>query len=190
MTTQEHQPTRETMQEKTLEVVHIIEEKSVETVLIVEKDVKPYEQLLIKCKDDWIHHLAQALAFSFLTTLASIATLLSIFALLLRNLDTQAQHMLTVGLESIFPPPLSSPVGEVFSKAYDTLSHASGIGVFFTLLVAILFGQMLFSLMESCFDVIYHLAPRPFLRRHLVAILMLLLFFALTPIIVLASAAP
>src|SRR5205085_5692162 len=91
---------------------------------------------------------------------------------------------------SIFPPPLASPVGEVFSKAYDTLSHASGIAVFFTLLIAILFGSFLFSLMESCFDVIYHLPPRPYLRRHLVAIVMLLLFFALTPIIVLVSDAP
>src|SRR5438105_4460606 len=122
------------MRQKSLQVVHTIEEESLEVVYTVEKDVKPYEQLLIKCKEDWIHHLAQALAFSFLTTLASIATLLSIFALLLRNLDTQAQHMLTAGLASIFPPPLASPVGEVFSKAYDTLSHASGIAVFFTLL--------------------------------------------------------
>src|SRR5438067_9825417 len=146
MATQEHQPSEETMRDKSFEVAHTIEEKSLKAVLTVEKDAKPFEQLLIKCKDDWIHHLAQALAFSFLSTLASIATLLSIFALLLRNLDTQAQHILTRGLESIFPSPLSSPVGEVFSKAYDTLSHASGIGVFFTLLVAILFGQMLFSL--------------------------------------------
>ena len=179
MATQEHQPSEDRMREKSLEVAHT-----------VGKDVKPYEQLLIKCKDDWIHHLAQALAFSFLTTLASIATLLSIFALFLRNLDAQSQRMLTRGVASIFPAPLSAPIGEVFSKAYDTFSHTSGIGVFFTLLVAILFGQMLFSLMESCFDVIYHLPPRPFLRRHLVAILMLLLFFALTPIIVLVSAGP
>ena len=190
MATQEHQPSEDTMREKSLEAVHTIEEKSLYAVQTVEKDVRPLEQLLIKCKDDWIHHLAQALAFSFLTTLASIATLLSIFGLILRHLDKQAQHILTVGLESIFPPPLSSPVGEVFNKAYGALSHAGGMGVLFTLLVAILFGQMLFSLMESCFDVIYHLAPRPFLRRHLVAIVMLLLFFALTPLIILASAGP
>ena len=44
--------------------------------------------------------------------------------------------------------------------------------------------------MESCFDVIYHLPPRPFVRRHLVAIIMLLLLAALIPIIIAASAAP
>ena|SRR2546421_9843760 len=191
MTTQEHQPSGEMMQEKTLEVVYIVEEKSLETVLIIERDVKPYEQLMIKCKDDWIHHLAQALAFSLLTALVPIAVLLlSIFDVILRNLDTGAQHMLTGGLESIIPSPLSSPVGEVVGKAFDTLSHASLIAELFTILLAILFGSFLFSMMESCFDLIYHLPPRPFLRRHLVAIVMLSLFVALTPIIILASAAP
>jgi len=191
MTMQEHQPTGETLQEKTLEVVYIIEEKSVETVLIVEKDVKPYEQLLIKCKDDWIHHLAQALSFSLLTNLVAIAILLlAIVHVIQVNLDKQAQQMLTGGLESIIPQPLSLPVGDVVNKAFDTLSHASAIAVFFIILPAILFGSFLFSLMESCFDVIYHLPPRPFVRRHLVAIVMLLLFAVLTPIIILASAAP
>src|SRR5437763_1641634 len=177
MTTQEHQPTRETMQEKTLDVVHIIEEKSVDTVLIVEKDVKPYEQLLIKCKDDWIHHLAQALSFSLLTNLVAIAILLlAIGHVIQGNLDKQAQQMLTGGLESIIPQPLSLPVGDVVNKAFDTLSHASAIAVFFIILPAILFGSFLFSLMESCFDVIYHLPPRPFVRRHFV-VTMLLFFY-------------
>jgi membrane protein len=180
MTTQEHQPSEDTMREKSLEIMHN-----------VEKDAKPLERLLVKCKDDWIHHLAQALAFSWLIALVPITTLVvSISDLILRNLDTQAQHMLTGGLASTIPPPLSSPVSEILSKASNTLSHASGIEVLFILLTAILLGQMLFSLMESCFDVIYHLPPRPFLRRHLVAIVMLLVFVALTPIIILASSAP
>jgi membrane protein len=191
MATQEYQPTGETMQEKTLEVVQIVEQKTLVTVQIVEKDVKPYENLLIKCKDDWIHHLAQALSFSLLTNLVAIAVLLlAIVHVILANLGTQTQKMLTGHLESIIPPPLSSPIGEIISKAFDTLSHASPVAVLFIILPAILFGSFLFSLMESCFDVIYHLPPRPFIRRHLVAIVMLLLFAALTPIIVLASAAP
>jgi YihY family inner membrane protein len=191
LTTQEHQPTGETMQEKTLEVVQIVEEKTLVTVHIVEKEVKPYKSLLIKCKDDWIHHLAQALAFSLLTNLVSIAILLLVIVHVVQvNLDRQVQQMLTGHLESIIPQPLSLPVGEVVSKAFDTLSHASPVAVFFIILPAIVFGSFLFSLMESCFDVIYHLSPRPFVRRHLVAVVMLLLFAALTPIITLASAAP
>ncbi len=58
MTTQEPQPSTDTIREKSLETVHVVEKK-----------MKPYEELFLKCKDDWIHHLAQALAFSLLTTL-------------------------------------------------------------------------------------------------------------------------
>jgi uncharacterized BrkB/YihY/UPF0761 family membrane protein len=53
-----------------------------------------------------------------------------------------------------------------------------------------LFGSFFFSLMESCFDVIYHLPPRPFLRRHLVAMGMLLVFVALTTISMVVATAP
>lgn len=191
MTTQERQPSENTTRKKSLEAEHALEEKSLEVVKTVEKDLKPVEQLLIKCKDDWIHHLAQALSFSLLTGLMPIAVLLlAVVHLVLGNVDARTQRMFTGHLEGIIPPPLSSPIGEVVGKGFDTLSHTSGIAVFFTLLLAILFGQMLFSLMESCFDVIYHLPPRPFVRRHLVAIAMLLLFVTLTPIIVLTSAAP
>src|SRR5256885_16508588 len=52
---QQEQPAAETMREKTLETVQAVEQKA-----------KPYEDLFIKCKDDWVHHLAQALAFSSL----------------------------------------------------------------------------------------------------------------------------
>jgi uncharacterized BrkB/YihY/UPF0761 family membrane protein len=44
--------------------------------------------------------------------------------------------------------------------------------------------------MEACFDVIYHLPPRPFLRRHIVALGMLGIFVVLEPIIILAAIAP
>jgi hypothetical protein len=131
---------------------------SSEAVQAVAKDVKPYEQLLIKCRDDWIHHLAQALAFSLLVALVNISILLlSLFDVTLGRLDTKTQHILTGDLESIIPSPLSSSVREVINKAFDTLSHSSGITVFLIILLAILLGSFLFSLMESCFDVIYHL---------------------------------
>src|SRR5438445_13043353 len=116
MSAQEHQPPEDAIQEKTLsedatrekssEVIYTFEEESLLVVHTVEKDVKPYVQLLIKCKDDWIHHLAQALAFSWLIALVPMITLIvSIFDIILRNLDTHAQHLLTGGLAGIIPQP-------------------------------------------------------------------------------------
>lgn len=180
MTTQEPQPSTNTMREKSLE-----------TVQVVEKKMKRYEELFLKCKEDWIHHLAQALAYSFLTAIVSIAIiLLPIFNAILGKLDTQMQYMFAIRLESLFPPPLSSQITQVFSKALDIFSHTSPIAKLATFLLAALLGSFLFSLMESCFDVIFHLPPRPFLRRHIVALGMLFLYTALAPIIILAATAP
>lgn len=164
---------------------------SVHTVQRAEKDVKPYEQLFIKCKNDWIHHLAQALAFSLLTGLVSITLLLlSIFGAILRFLDLQTQHSLNRQFEALIPPPLTSPTSQVLINAFDKFSHASAIVVVLTIGFAILFGSFFFSLLEMCFDVIHHLAPRPFLRRHIIAIGMLFLFIVLMLIIIVASTLP
>jgi len=180
LTTREPQPSTDTMHKKSLETVQVVEKKAI-----------PYEELFIKCKDDWIHHLAQALAFSLLTAIVPIAILLlSIFSRILGILDTQTQQILTGQLDAIIPSPLSSQAIQVFNQAYDAFSKDSAIVVVFTFLLAVLLGSFLFSLMETCFDVIFHLPPRPFLRRHIVALGMLCLYVALAPIIILASAAP
>jgi hypothetical protein len=57
---------------------------------VVEKNMRAYEELFIKCKEDWIHHLAQALAFSFLTALVPLVTLLLIvYHAIVGQLNTQ-----------------------------------------------------------------------------------------------------
>jgi uncharacterized BrkB/YihY/UPF0761 family membrane protein len=168
-----------------------IGKKSLEEVQVVEKKMRPSEQLLLKCKEDWIVHLAQALSFSFLMTLVSLAyILLPIYSAILGTMNTQMQILFTIRLEELFPSPLSTQVALVFSKALDIFSQASPVAKLGTLLLAVLLGSNLFSLMEACFDVIYHLPPRPFLRRHLVALGMLGLFVVLEPIIILAAIAP
>jgi uncharacterized BrkB/YihY/UPF0761 family membrane protein len=180
MTTQEPQPTTDTMREKSLK-----------TVQVVEKKMKLYEELFLKCKDDWIHHLAQALAFSLLTSLVYIAIiLLPMFNAILGKLDIQTRHLFTGRLEAIFPSPLSTQATPMFSKAIDMFSHAPLIAQLALFLLAAMFGSFLFSLMEACFDVIFHLPPRPYLRRHIVALGMLLLYVVLAPIIIVAAAAP
>ena len=166
-------------------------DKSLEAALVVEKDIKPLEKLFIKCKEDWIHHLAQALAFSLLTILVPITVLLLVtFGAISWWLDAPTQHMLTMRLENIMPAPFSAPATEMFSKAFNAYSHASILAEFIIVALAILFGSFFFSLLELCFDVIYHLQPRPMLRRHIVAIGMLFLFIALTSILIVASVAP
>src|SRR5260370_20611766 len=117
MTTGEPQPSTDTIGEKTLEAAQV-----------VEKSIKAYEQLLLKCKDDWIHHLAQALAFSLLTALAPISILLlSIFSVILGKLDVQTQHLFAGRLEAVIPPPLSTQAVLMLSKTFDAFTHAPAI---------------------------------------------------------------
>ena len=149
-------------------------DKSLKAALVIEKDIKPLEKLFIKCKEDWIHHLAQALAFSLLTILVPITVLLLVaFGAISWWLDAPTQHMLTIRLESIMPAPFSAPATEMLSKAFDAYSHASIFAEFIIVVLAILFGSFFFSLLELCFDVIYHLIGT-----------------ALTSILILASVAP
>src|SRR6266487_4300935 len=178
-------------EEKSPETVHPLEKKSLEAVQTVEKDMKPYGQLLIKCKEDWIHHLAQALAFSYLAALVPNAILVvGTFGLIQGKFDTQVRQMLTSNLGAGAPSQLSSFLDQVLGQAFGIFAHGSAIAIFITLVLAVLFGSLFFSLLETCFDVIYHLPPRPFLRRHIVAIVMLFLFLALTLISIVVLNAP
>src|SRR5436853_5263518 len=128
-------------------------DKSHKAALVIEKDIKPLEKLFIKCKEDWIHHLAQALSFSLLTTLIPIAiVLLSIFSRILGLFDTQTQKIFSRSLDTIIPQPLALQTTLVFSKAYDALSHDPPVVIVFLFLFYVVFGSFLFSLMEACFD--------------------------------------
>ncbi len=191
MATQAHQPGGETMRGRSLGAVHTVEEKSLETVHVVEKEVTPFEQLLVKCKEDWIHHLAQALAFSYITAIVSGAILVvGIFGLIHGKFDTQLRQILTSNLGAGTPSQLSSFFDQTFGQALGTFTHSSPIVISLLLVLAILIASFFFSLLESCFDVIYHLPPRPFLRRHLVAIVMLLLYLVINTISLLLTQAP
>jgi membrane protein len=161
-------------------------ERSLEAVQEAEQHVKPYKLFLLKCQNDWVFHLAQALAFSFLTALVSLATL---FGGILGKFDFTRSALLW-GVETLLPPPLASPVVEVFRTAFEKFAHAPLFLVILTLALAALLGSFFFSLLEGCFDLIYHLPPRPFLRRHLIALVMLVVFVILSSLIILAATAP
>src|SRR5437764_13341924 len=141
MTTREPQQSPKTVGKKSLEAVQEVEQKA-----------KPYEELFIKCKDDWIHHLAQALAFSSL--MAFVPNSILVFAvsdLILGKMDSQTWHVLIGGLLANTPSPLLSPLTQILGNAYNTLAHTSVIAVLFTIVLAVLLGSFFFSLMETCF---------------------------------------
>ena len=143
-----------------------------------------------KIQNDWMTHLAQALAFSLVTALIPIAVLLiGILGLFIGSLNKSASTKLLGNLAKSFQGgPLSSQ--DFLTSAASKLSSSSGLLIFIAIIVALIFGSRLFVLMEMCFDVIYRLQPRSFVPKNLIAIGMLVLFMILTPFLILASTVP
>lgn len=142
-----------------------------------------------KFQNDWSPHLAQALAFSLITAIVPIAILLlAIVGNFLGALDPRAKGTFISHVTHAFPAQFSSQ--DVVNSAINKLSSSSGLLAFVAIVIALLFGSRLFTLMEVCFDVIYRLKPRPFVKKNLTALVMLILFIIFVPILVLASTVP
>lgn len=160
-----------------------------EAVDTVKQSTKSFSDFFKKFKNDWSHHLAQALAFSLITAIVPIAILLLAFVVnFIGSLDSKAETQLINHLTKAFPAQF--PSGDVLTSALHKLSSASGLLTFIAILTALLFGSRLFTLMEVCFDVIYRLKPRPGMKKNVVAIVMLVVFVILIPILVLAATVP
>ena len=143
-----------------------------------------------KFQNDWVVHLAQALAFSLVTALVPIAILLlAIVGSILGGLSKSAQNAFDSNIQHALPSQLHISQ-DVIQSASSKLASSSGFLAVIAVIVALIFGSRLFTLMEACFDIIYRLQPRPFLKKNGIAILMLIVFVILTPILVLAGTIP
>ena len=143
-----------------------------------------------KFKNDWTVHLAQALAFSLVTALIPIAILLlAIVGSIIGGLSKSAKAAFDSNIAKALPSQLHISQS-VIQSASSRLSSSSGLLTIIAIIVAVIFGSRLFTLMEACFDVIYRLQPRSFVKQNAVAIIMLIVFVILTPILVLAGTVP
>lgn len=150
---------------------------------------KSFADFTKKFKNDWSHHLAQALAFSLITAMVPVAILLlAIVVNFIGSLDHNAEAQLINHLMKAFPSQF--PSSQVLQSALNKLSSASGFLTFIAVVTALLFGSRLFTLMEVCFDSIYRLKPRTGLKKNGMAIVMLVIFVVLIPVLVLASSVP
>lgn len=150
---------------------------------------KSFADFAKKFKNDWSHHLAQALAFSLITAMVPIAILLlAIVVNFIGSLDHNAEAQLLTHITKAFPAQF--PSSEFLRSAVNKLSSASGLLTFIAIVTALLFGSRLFTLMEVCFDSIYRLKPRTGLKKNGIAVVMLIVFVILIPVLVLASSVP
>src|SRR5713101_6385017 len=158
--------------------------QALQSVQIVEKDIKPFAEFLLKLGNDWSLTLAASLAYHLLVAMFPIViVLLSIFGLF-----PGTRQFFILQIKKVFPAPLSST--DVVSTILHKLPTTSGIVWLIAILIAVFTGSRLFALIEGCFNIIYQVHARSFLRQNLMAIAMLLLFIVCIPLMIFMSSAP
>jgi membrane protein len=126
------------------------------------------------------------LAYTLLMSIVPLlAMFLSFFGLFLNGLAPGAEQQLIGQIGA------ATPSGRAFIEpALHRLAASSGVLALLTILLSAWFGSRLFVAIEQCFGIIYRLPQRGLLRQNLIALLMLLLFVVLIPVLLAVSAAP
>ena len=158
--------------------------QALQSVQIAEKDIRPFAEFLLKLGNDWSLTLAASLAYHLLVAMFPIAVvLLSVFGLF-----PGTRQLFIEQIKKVFPASLSP--ADVVSTILHKLPTTSGIVWLIAIFIAVFTGSRLFVLLEGCFNIIYQVHARSFLRQNLMAIAMLLLFIACVPLMIFMSSAP
>ncbi|HLI69925.1 MAG TPA: YihY/virulence factor BrkB family protein [Ktedonobacteraceae bacterium] len=157
----------------------------------VEKDVKPLQSFLTKFNNDWVMNLASGLAFNILTSLVPIIiAIVSVAGFFMGLANPAAKAQIISGISRIFPGTLTSNGHNVLTPALNSLSQTAGVLGIIAVLLAIFSGSRLFVTLEGYFDIIYHTRSRNAIPQNIMAVLMMLLFMALVPLMVVAGSGP
>jgi membrane protein len=139
-----------------------------------------------KLNNDWVFNLAAMLAYNLLMSIVPIlAMLLSFLGLFLSGLAPGAEQRFIDQITSALPG-----ARDFIDPALKRLAASSGVFVVLTILLSIWFGSRLFVAIEQCFGIIYRLPSRGFLLQNSIALLMMLIFAALMPVLLAVSAVP
>src|SRR6266516_2624903 len=153
----------------------------------VQNDTRPIQSFINKFNNDWTMNFAGIIAYNLMMSILPIAVaLLGILGVvlvgkpdLLKKIENQ--------IGSSLP---GSGSQQALDLAVRQLHKNADLFFIVAIVLAIFGGSRLFVSLEGILDILYRVRPRPVIRQNLVAILMLLLFIVLIPIMVFASAAP
>ena len=162
-----------------------------EPVKTAVKGAKPFQKFLTKFTNDGTMTFAGTIAYNLIVTMIPILTaLLAIIAFVLGKINGDALVKIQNQIIAIFPENLRSGITPIIHNASQQLTDTVSIFAIVALLTAIFGGSRLFIVIEQFFDLIYHLRPRTLVKQNLVAVVMLLLFILILPVMAFASAIP
>ncbi|MGE5335231.1 MAG: YhjD/YihY/BrkB family envelope integrity protein, partial [Nitrososphaerota archaeon] len=151
-----------------------------------QKGVSPMlKAVWLKFDHDWGWNLARLLAYTCIMGLFSVLGLeLVLISLFLRITSEPTEASVVRAIVRLLPDRVTSAAVESFANGIE---QAPFIVVLLGLPVALWYGTRFFVVIESCLCVIFRRQQRPFLRQNLVAVLMLLLFAAALPAMILSA---
>ena len=156
-----------------------------EIVKITLEDAKTFGNFWLKFLNDWALNFASGLAYSLLMAMFPIVIALgATIGFISGDLTPHNQQVLIDQLGAIFPSVLGS---DVLKPAMDILQKDAGPLGLLAIVLALYNGSRLFVALEDYFAIIYHTPSRTFLRQNLMALVMLLIFIVLIPIMLFAS---
>jgi membrane protein len=156
---------------------------------LLQRGLSHLQRFITKFNNDWVMSAAAGLAYNLMVAVVPIAiALISVLGLTLGRLDPAAQAQLVASIEHIFPSELATK--NILQPAIIALSKSAGILGVIAIISAIFGGSRLFVAIEGSFDIFYQTRPRKVIAQNVMAILMMLVFIALTPLMVFASSVP
>lgn len=155
----------------------------------VKKVLKPLQLFLTKLNNDWMMNSASALAYNLMVAIVPIAVaVFFILGITLGRLNPALQDQLITHVEHIFPS--NNTVRNVLQPALVSLHKNAGFLGVLVALASIFGGSRLFISIEGYFDIIYRTYPRKIIAQNVMAILMMLVFIVLTPLMFFTSSVP
>lgn len=153
------------------------------------RDAKPVQVFLTKFTNDWSMNLAAGLAYKLIMAIFPLViAVMAILGFIVGHLDSAVYTNLTHHLENSFPSVPASH--NLITSALRQLEKDSGILGILAIILTFFTGSRLFVFMEGCLDIIYQVRPRTVIPQNVRAVLLVLLFVILIPLMVVASLGP
>jgi membrane protein len=156
------------------------------------RDAKLLGAFWTKFNNDWSWNNSAGLAYNLILSLfPQVVAIVAILGISLGNLDNTTYMRLVQQITTLLPEVTSSrSIIDLALRSLKSLHQQSIWLLLFAVALAIFNGSRLFLFLEGTLDIIYHVRPRSPIRQNIMAVLMLLLYVVLVPIIFLASSVP
>jgi len=147
------------------------------------------QEFITKFNNDWVMSSASGLAYNLMVAIVPMAiAIVAVLGFTIGSLDPQAETQLIDHLRHIFPVSLSST--DILQVALNSLKKNAGLLSILAIITSIFGVSRLFISIEGYFAIIYRTYPRKVIAQNVMAILMMIVFIALTPLMIFASSVP